>query len=94
MERINSPRFCERARGAANGRISQTRRQGVNGKPKNRNCYTCKVRKENCGKAKKLSPADWTRHVCVMWFPRDDMGIPALNGAEQKMEREQGNGDC
>jgi hypothetical protein len=39
----------------------------------NKNCYTWSVRKENCGEAKNISPLDWTRHVCVMWFPRDDM---------------------
>jgi hypothetical protein len=45
----------------------------------NRNCYTCRVRKENCGEVKKISLDDWTRHVCVMWFPmekpRDICGI-------------------
>jgi hypothetical protein len=41
--------------------------------PKNKNCHTCQVRKENCGEAKRISPAGWTRHICALWFPRDDI---------------------
>jgi hypothetical protein len=55
----------------------------MNGKPKNKNCYTCKVRKENCGEAKKISPEGWTRNVCVLWFPRDDMGEVVLDKAKE-----------
>jgi hypothetical protein len=46
---------------------------GRTGHALRRNCYTCKVRKENCGEAKRIGSMDWTRHVCASWFPRDDM---------------------
>jgi hypothetical protein len=49
---------------------------------KNRNCYTCRVRKENCGEAKRVSPERWTRRVCALWFPRNDMMFPVLDNKE------------
>jgi hypothetical protein len=53
-----------------------------------KNCYTCSVRKENCGAAKKISPMDWTRHSCALWFPRDDMGTAVPGKAVSKEVKE------
>jgi hypothetical protein len=52
----------------------------------NRNCYTCSVRKENCGEAKALRPMEWLDHVCVLWFPKDDMVKVILDKADSRKE--------
>jgi hypothetical protein len=58
--------------------------------PKNKNCHTCRVREENCGEAKRLSPAGWTRHNCALWFPRDDMRASLLE-SDAKNRRNYGD---
>jgi hypothetical protein len=59
----------------------------------NKSCYTCMVRKENCGISKELSPIEWLDHVCVMWFPRNDMLKMVLDKTTIKEKEKQNDRD-
>jgi hypothetical protein len=55
--------------------------------PQDKNCYTCTVRKENCGEARRISPVDWTRHVCVLWFPHADNARHEEKAEDKKVSK-------